>query len=150
MPCRDSLISAFDACAVSLARPRVKTRGARSICSLLPPGAGWPFPSPKEGSLPAAIRSTLTKGLPATPAEASRTCFRSSDATTSQQSKTATRRWQGAKAHEQQRRRSPGSQLSSRPGRRSRARRVVPRVVPAQVGEQVHDAAPQAVPHAPQ
>ena len=31
MPCRDSLISAFDACAVSLARPRVKTRGARSI-----------------------------------------------------------------------------------------------------------------------
>ena len=81
MPCRDSLISAFDACAVSLARPSVKTRGVRSICSLLQPGAGCLFPSPVEGSFPAAILSTLTKGLAASPA-ASRTCFRSSDATT--------------------------------------------------------------------
>ena len=76
MPCRDSLISAFDACAVSLARPSVKTRGVRSICSLLQPGAGCLFPSPVEGSFPAAILSTLTNGLAASPA-ASRTCFRS-------------------------------------------------------------------------
>eukprot|EP00962_Isochrysis_galbana_P020091 scaffold5868_cov120-Isochrysis_galbana.AAC.9 len=78
MPSRDSEISPLLACAVSLARPRVKTRGASSI-SLRDGAAARPSGA---DSNPASFRSTVTRGLDiSAPALASRTASRSSEAT---------------------------------------------------------------------